>query len=228
MHNGYNCLQNTLKSTLNFTDYFCSMFLLQTTSWFTGIDAFDRKLFFFVNNGLSNPFFDAIMPFLREANTWVPLYLFMLVFAAVNFGMRGWRWMLFVVCTVGLCDMVSSHLIKEFVFRVRPCQEPALAHQIRILANYCPHSSSFTSSHATNHFGLAMFFVVTLRSYTSAWIQLFFVWAAIICFAQVYVGVHYPVDVVCGGLIGCAIGYFIGQFFNNYAGLVSLQNKKAR
>ena len=204
------------------------MFFLQTSAhWFTGIDAFDRKLFFFVNNTLANDFFDTIMPFLRESNIWIPLYLFMLVFAAVNFGKRGWLWMLFVICTVGLCDLVSSHLIKEFIFRVRPCQNPDLAQQIRILVNYCPHSSSFTSSHATNHFGLAMFFVVTLRAHTSAWIHLFFAWAAVICFAQVYVGVHYPIDVVSGGLLGGLIGYIIGVFFNNYAGLISLQNKIA-
>ncbi len=205
------------------------MFFLQTNAhWFSGIAAFDRKLFFFVNGSLANGFFDGLMPFLRESNIWVPLYLFMLVFAAVNFGKRGWWWMLFVICTVGLCDLVSSHLIKEFIFRLRPCQNTALAGHIRILVNYCPRSSSFTSSHATNHFGLAMFFVTTLRAYTSRWIHLFFVWAFIICFAQVYVGVHYPLDVAAGTVLGCGIGYLVAVFFNNYAGLLSLQNKIAR
>ena len=221
-------MQNTLKSTLNFTDYFCSMFFLQTgPNWFTGIDAFDRKLFFLVNNGMANDFFDTVMPFLRESNIWVPLYLFMLVFAAVNFGKRGWLWMLFAICTAAVCDLVSSHLIKDHIFRLRPCQNPALADHIRILANYCPQSSSFTSSHATNHFGLAMFIVVTLRTSTSPWIRLFFVWAAVICFSQVYVGVHYPLDVASGALLGCLLGYIIAVFFNNYAGLISLQNKRA-
>jgi membrane-associated phospholipid phosphatase len=221
-------MQNTLKSTLNFTDYFYSMFFLQTgANWFTGIDAFDRKLFFLVNNGMANNFFDTAMPFLRESNIWVPLYLFMLVFAAVNFGKRGWLWMLFAICTAAVCDLVSSHLIKEHIFRLRPCQNPALADHIRILANYCPQSSSFTSSHATNHFGLSMFIVATLQAYTSTWIRLFFVWAAIICFSQVYVGVHYPLDVASGALLGCLLGYIFAVFFNNYAGLISLQNKRA-
>jgi undecaprenyl-diphosphatase len=204
------------------------MFFLQTANnWFSGIDGVDRKLFFFVNNGLANNFFDTVMPFLRESNFWIPLYLFLLVFILVNFGYRGWLWILFAVCTAALCDLVSSHLIKEHIFRLRPCQNPELANQIRILANYCPRSSSFTSSHATNHFGLAMFIVVTLSAYTKPWIRLFFVWAAVICFAQVYIGVHYPLDVVSGGLLGCGLGYIIAVFFNNYAGLVSLQNKRA-
>jgi len=204
------------------------MFFLQTGPyWFTGLDAFEKKLFFFVNNGLANDFFDSVMPFLRESNLWIPLYLFMLVFVLVNFGKRAWLWILFAACTAAACDLVSSRLIKEHIFRLRPCQNMALAEKIRILVNYCPVSSSFTSSHATNHFGMAMFIVITLKPYTSAWIRLFFAWAAIICFAQVYVGVHYPIDVISGGLLGCLLGYIIALFFNNYAGLISLQNKRA-
>lgn len=202
------------------------MLLLQVTSnLFSPIASIDRKLFFLVNNGMANSFFDGLMPLAREANTWIPLYLFMLVFVTINFGKRGWLWMLFAICTVALCDLVSSHLIKEHIFRLRPCQDPALAHQIRILANYCPRSSSFTSSHATNHFGMAMFVVTTLRAYTSRWIYLFFAWATLVCLAQVYVGVHYPFDVISGGLLGCLLGYIIAIFFNNYAGLLSLQRK---
>jgi len=204
------------------------MFFLQASAgWFSGIEPFDRKLFFLVNNNMANGFFDTVMPFLRESNLWVPLYLFMLVFAVVNFGKRGLWWMLFAICTAAVCDMVSSHLIKDHIFRLRPCNNPALAGQIRVLVNYRPQSSSFTSSHASNHFGIAMFFVTTLQPYTSSWIRLFFVWAAIVCFSQVYVGVHYPFDVVSGALLGCLLGYIIAVFFNNYAGLISLQNKRA-
>jgi undecaprenyl-diphosphatase len=93
------------------------------------------------------------------------------------------------------------------------------------LAHYCPESSSFVSAHATTHFGLAFFVVLTLRSYTSRWIMLFFSWAALISYAQVYVGVHYPFDVLCGALIGSALGYFMARIFNNYVGLISLQHK---
>ena len=204
------------------------MFFLQTTAgWFTGIEPFDRKLFFLINNNMANGFLDAIMPFLRESNVWVPLYLFLLVFILVNFGKRGWRWILFAACTAAACDLVSSKLIKEHIFRLRPANNPELADHVRSLVNYYPQSSSFTSSHATNHFGLAMFIVLTLQPYTSKWIRLFFLWAAVICFAQVYVGVHYPFDVLSGALLGCGLGYIIALFFNNYAGLVSLQNKRA-
>ncbi len=204
------------------------MFFLQTTaSWFSGIEPIDRKLFFLVNNRMANDFFDGLMPLLRESGLWMPLYLFMLVFMLVNFGNRAWLWILFAACTAAACDLVSSRLIKDHIFRLRPCNNPDLAAYIRVLVNYRPQSSSFTSSHATNHFGMAMFFVTTLKAYTSKWVLLFFAWAAIICFAQVYVGVHYPFDVVSGGLLGCGLGYIFAIIFNNYGGLVSLQNKSA-
>jgi membrane-associated phospholipid phosphatase len=202
------------------------MDLLQiTASWFSFIEPLDRKIFFFINNDLSNGFFDTIFPYIRESNTWVPLYLFMLVFTVTNFGGRGWLWFVFFLCTVGLCDMVSSTLIKQNIYRLRPCNNPEILEHANILANYRPQSSSFTSSHATNHFGMAMFIVATLQRYTSRWLKLFFVWAAFIAFAQVYVGVHYPFDVFCGALLGCVLGYVLAAFFNNYVGLRSLQYK---
>lgn len=194
---------------------------------FNGIEAADRKVFFFINDRMSNHFFDSVLPFVRESTIWAPLYLFMLVFAVSNFGKRGWLWFLFAICTAALCDLVSSHLIKEHIFRLRPCQDPELADSIHILVNYCPMSSSFTSSHATTHFGLATFIVVTLRRYISGWAYLFLVWAAVISFAQVYVGVHYPFDVVSGGILGGLLGFIVARFFNNDAGLISLQNKIA-
>jgi undecaprenyl-diphosphatase len=204
------------------------MFLLQVQQkWFPPIDGIDRKIFFLINNRGSNGFLDNLLPFLREAMLWSPLYLFLLVFAVVNFGKKGWWWVLFFGCTAALSDLMSSHLIKENIFRLRPCNDPGLTGRIHILVNYIPQSSSFTSSHATNHFGLAMFIVMTLQRYTTPWIKLFFVWAAAISYAQVYVGVHYPFDVLCGALLGCLLGYITARFFNNYIGLISLHDKSA-
>ena len=221
-----NGVQNTLKSTLGLTNYFCSMFFLQTTaSWFSHIAPLDRKVFYAINVSGSNRFFDTLMPFVREANLWVPLYLFLLVFALLNFGKRGSLWFIFFACTAGVCDIIASHLIKESIFRLRPCQDPDLADTMNSLAHYCPSSSSFVSAHATTHFGLAFFVVLTLKPYTTPWIRLFFVWAALISYAQVYVGVHYPFDVLCGAVIGSVLGYLMARIFNNYVGLISLQHK---
>jgi len=201
------------------------LFLQTTASWFSHIEPLDRKIFYLVNVSGSTDFFDSLFVFMREANLWVPLYLFLLVFTLVNFGKRGSLWFIFFACTAGACDLVASHLVKETIFRLRPCQNPDLADRMRSLAHYCPQSSSFVSAHAATHFGLAVFVVATLRKYTSSWIRLFFAWAGLISYAQVYVGVHYPFDVLCGALIGSGLGYFMARIFNNYVGLISLQHK---
>jgi len=87
---------------------------------------------------------------------------------------------------------------------------------------YCPGSGSFTSSHATNHFGLATFIFFTMRTYFKNWAYLFFVWAAIISYGQVYVGIHYPLDVIGGAVLGWGIGLLTSFIFNNRIGLPPL------
>ncbi len=92
---------------------------------------------------------------------------------------------------------------------------------MRFLANYCPSSSSFTSSHACNHFAMAFFIYRTLRQ-TSRWWSLVFPWAAMISYTQIYVGVHFPVDVICGALLGLLIGYGTSRLFRLSFGPIAL------
>ena len=93
-----------------------------------------------------------------------------------------------------------------------------MAHQIRFLAKNCGMNGSFTSSHATNHFAIAMFLYHTLKNTSRLW-SLAFLWAAIISYSQVYVGVHYPLDILGGALIGCIFGFITARLFNNQIGL---------
>ncbi len=150
---------------------------------------------------------------------WIPLYLFLLLLVTINFKKNAWWWVVFAAGTVILTDFVSSSIIKNNIIRLRPCNEPGFASWIHVLVAYRPQSSSFTSSHAANHFGLAMFLFLTLKSGFKKWPLLFFFWALSISFAQVYVGVHYPIDIICGGLIGILIGYLSGKSFNKNYGL---------
>lgn len=86
---------------------------------------------------------------------------------------------------------------------------------VRFLLPARPGNGSFTSSHAANHFGLAMFLYATLKNYLGKWMLLFFVWAFFICYAQVYVGVHYPFDILGGAVLGCLIGYGTAYLLKN-------------
>ena len=180
----------------------------------------DRAILRQINAVWHNSFFDWLMPFLRNADMWIPLYFFMLLFGVVNYKKTGWWWILLGVVTVVVSDFVSSDIIKQNIHRLRPCNDPALSGWLRLIPGISfPQSSSFTSSHAANHFAMAMFFYFTLKSEIGQWAGLFFVWAAAICYAQMYVGVHYPVDIICGGIIGLLIGYGTGSLFNKRLGL---------
>ena len=98
--------------------------------------------------------------------------------------------------------------------RLRPCADPEMEFKVRLLLNYCSGGYSFTSSHATNHFGFAMFVTQTLKPYITKYRWILFVWAGTIAYGQVYVGVHYPLDIVVGAFLGCGIGYMVASFYN--------------
>ncbi len=182
----------------------------------------DHWLFHKINQDWINPVFDLVFTFVRQAEFWIPFYLFLLVLALVNFGRKGLWWSATLIMTAIISDLCSSTIMKNLIFRTRPCRNPELADQVRILVNYCPQSSSFTSSHACNHFAIAFFIFITLNQ-TGSWRWLLFLWALIISYAQVYVGVHFPLDVFGGALIGSTIGYLMSFFFKKQFGTISLK-----
>lgn len=161
-----------------------------------------------------NPVFDALMPLLRESSIWIPLYLFLFVFSLMNFGKRATLWILFFVITVSLTDQISSGFLKDYFERLRPCRDADIAHKMFLRVVYCPKSGSFTSSHAANHFAMAAYIFFTCKNYFANYRWLFFGWAFIIGYAQVYVGVHYPFDVIGGALLGCITGGVVGYLLN--------------
>jgi len=174
----------------------------------------DKELLRSINYRWHNSFFDWLMPFLRNTEVWAPMYLFFMLLVLVNYKKTGWWWLLLAVCTPALTDFLSSHIIKEYIFRLRPCQDPTLTAWLRVPAGiYRPESSSFTSSHAANHFGLAMYLFLTLRKITGRWSLLFFLWAAAICYAQIYIGVHYPLDILGGAAVGIFAGWVTATVF---------------
>ncbi|MBL0057359.1 MAG: phosphatase PAP2 family protein [Chitinophagaceae bacterium] len=175
---------------------------------------YDHQLFRLINSRWSNDFFDWLMPWMRNSGLWYPLYLFLVLLVAVNSRKNAFWWLIFGAGTAILTDFVSSSLVKENFWRLRPCNNADYSGWIHILVGYRPQSSSFTSSHAANHFGLAMFLFLTLKKRFGNWVSLFFLWALLISLAQVYVGVHYPLDITAGAMIGILIGYLSGRSFN--------------
>ncbi len=184
----------------------------------TQLIAKDHALFSNINGKWTNPFFDGLMPWLRHSNNWIPLYVVLLSFLIYKWGKNSWKWLVLVGVNVTLTDQISSHLFKPFFHRLRPCADPELMQQTRLLLDHCSGGFSFTSSHAANHFGIAVFLVVTLQPLLKNYRYLFLIWAAIIAYAQVYVGVHFPLDIFVGAIIGIIVGYFNGKLFHKWQG----------
>ena len=175
----------------------------------------DKALFKLINGQWTNSFFDWIMPWLRNSTVWVPLYFFLFLLVAINFKKQAFWIIIFGVITVALTDGISSKLIKPFFGRLRPCNDPDMMGMVRFLLDHRPGNGSFTSSHAANHFGIAMFLFVVLNKHFGRWMWLFFVWAFCISYAQMYVGVHYPLDILGGAVLGCLIGYGTAYILNS-------------
>jgi len=174
---------------------------------------YDRIAWYYLNTRWHNVVLDFVMPFLRNQWFWAPLYLFLLLFMPKRFGKYGWLWCAGFLITFGLSDQLSAHVLKPFFNRVRPCNDPELAGIVHIIVP-CGSGKSFPSSHAANHFALALFSCISLRLLVR-WIwPVAILWAASVAYAQVYVGVHFPLDVFCGGLLGALVGWCTGTVFN--------------
>jgi len=174
---------------------------------------YDHVVWYYMNTQWHNSYLDAVVPFLRNQWFWAPLYLFLLLFIPRRFGKNGWIWCLGFLVTFAISDQVSAHLLKPIFHRVRPCNNPYLA---SIIHNIVPCGSgySFPSSHASNHFSMAVFSALTLSRHAK-WIwPVAITWAAMVSFAQVYVGVHFPLDVTCGAILGSMVGLLTGKLFN--------------
>ena len=165
----------------------------------------DHSLFQLINSAYSFAVFDSIMPLLRAKLTWIPLYLLVVFFLfrkGIRFGIAG---LVLTLIAVGLADQLSASVIKPYFERLRPCQNAAISEQIRVLVS-CGTGKSFVSSHASNHFALATIWGFLFSSKRLTALLLF--WAAAISYAQVYVGVHFPFDVLGGAALGISIGLF--------------------
>jgi undecaprenyl-diphosphatase len=188
-----------------------------------GLLNLDYRLFILINSHWTNSVFDFVCPLLRNKFFWIPLYVFLFSFLVINFKRKGWMIVVFMLITVAFTDQISSHVIKPTVRRIRPCNQEILTGRVRMLVNRSG-SFSFPSSHASNHFAAA-FFILTLFAAKRKWlIALLVFWAFSISYSQVYVGLHFPLDIMTGAIIGSLAGWAGGRFFMKYYGQITFSD----
>ena len=183
----------------------------------------DQEFFFFINHNLHFDTLNKWMPYWRSMYFWIPLYFFFISYLLYNFGQKALIFLLALALTVGVADFTSSTIIKNSVKRHRPCNDEKIATQVKLLVP-CGSGYSFPSSHATNHFAAAVFIIFTFVE-KRRWLKWsLLAWATSIAFGQVYVGVHYPLDVICGGILGSGIGWLGAFLFEKYLKKWSLKS----
>jgi undecaprenyl-diphosphatase len=141
---------------------------------------------------------------------WVPLYLAILVYIGIKYKRRFLIIVLFIIIAATLADQTSV-LIKNLVQRLRPCHEPSFEGLVHMVNGECGGRFSFVSSHATNSFNVAL---VSLMFIKKRWFTVsIIIWAAVIGYSRIYLGVHYPGDVLCGSMLGALIGWSIYRLY---------------
>jgi len=179
----------------------------------TFLNNIDTQLFLFLNK-IHSPFFDVVFEWISGRYSWIPLYALLVVFLLIKFKQRLLLITPFIVLLIVMSDQTSVHLFKNVFMRLRPCHNPDISNLVHIVNDHCGGQYGFVSSHATNTFALAFFVGSILKKHMSWLLPSLLVWAAIVSYSRIYLGVHYPADVLCGALLGIIIAKFVLMLFN--------------
>ena len=176
------------------------------------LEHIDQQLFLFLNS-LHSPFWDQVMHVISGKLIWAPLYLVILIYLGFKYKRKFLIIILFIILAVTLADQVSVQLFKNIFQRLRPCHEPALQGMIHLFNGECGGLYGFVSSHAANSFNVALLSLMFIKKrwYTISIIM----WALIIGYSRIYLGVHYPGDVICGSLVGAFIGWGVYKLYES-------------
>lgn len=174
------------------------------------LDHIDRNIFLFLN-GLHSPFWDPVMWWISGRYSWLPLYLLITGYLVYRYKWKVIVIMVLVTLLITLSDQGSVHMFKELFKRLRPCHNPEISQLVHIVRNHCGGMYGFVSSHASNSFAMASFTLLIIRNkYYSVFIIL---WASLVSYSRIYLGVHYPGDILGGMILGVVLGYLVYRLF---------------
>ena len=174
---------------------------------------FDTRIFLFLN-GLHLDWLDPVMTFISGEWTWIPFYAILLFLVIRKYKWQS-VWIVLGITALILCsDQLSAHFFKPVFQRPRPCHDELIKDLVYLPNGHCGGAYGFISSHACNVFALATFLTHVLKPYFPKLGWIMFIWAVLVAYSRIYMGVHYPGDVIAGALIGMLLGFLVGKLFD--------------
>ncbi len=170
------------------------------------LEAVDQQITIFLN-GFHSPVMDQVMWVITNKFTWIPLYALLIFYLFKYHKKEAWFWLVGIVILIVITDQFTSSFLKPLTERLRPCHDPDLQ---GLIHNYkkCGGQFSFVSGHSANSFAIATFFFLLLKSRLK-FIWTLFIFAVIVAYSRVYLGVHFLGDILAGGIIGCIFAFII-------------------
>ncbi|MFZ2905816.1 MAG: phosphatase PAP2 family protein [Cyclobacteriaceae bacterium] len=165
----------------------------------------DRELLLYLNS-FHAAWLDPVMLWVTKTLFWLPLYLFLLYLVIKDYKKNSWIVLIGIALSILLADQITSGFMKPFFERLRPSREPSLQGLVHLVNGYKGGRYGFASSHAANTFATALFFWLLFKE-QYRWMWVLFVWALVMTYTRIYLGVHYPGDILVGMLVGLASGW---------------------
>ena len=177
----------------------------------------DIELFIFLNN-LGTTQWDGFWLFVTNKFTAIPLYLLLLALAVKTVGVkRTLPIIVLVVLLITLSDQTSNYFKSGFQ-RLRPCHDETLLGMFRLVKERCGGMYSYFSAHASNTMAIAIFFGMLLRNRSKLLFIFLIIWAMVVAYSRIYIGVHFPLDVLTGSIIGAFYGFIFYIVFKGIDG----------
>jgi undecaprenyl-diphosphatase len=184
----------------------------------------DTQLLLFFNH-LNNEFLDFIFYWISDKWIWIPFYIFLSYVIIRKYKSDFIIVIIFVAAAITISDQLASTVIKQNVMRLRPCHDPSIMEQVHLVKGYCGGKYGFISSHAANVFTLAAFISGIMGSGRTGLSATLFIWAIVVSFSRVYLGVHYPADIIVAAALGMGIGFVFQRIFSSVNSKYSFNKK---